>query len=95
MAIDKYKSIRGKEVNISPFIYKAVEDNIIDCDIVITQEGKRLDHYSQDYYSDANNWWIISAASGIGWWLQVPPGTVLRIPVDLQQVIDLKNGLDV
>ena len=95
MAIDKYKLIRGKEVNISPFVYKAVENNIIDCDIIVSQEGKRLDHYSQDYYGDANNWWIISAASGIGWWLQVPAGTVLRIPVDLQQVIDLKSGLDV
>ena len=93
MAINKYKLIRGKEVNISPYIYKAVENNKISCDIIISKESKRLDHYAHEYYGDANNWWIIAAASGIGWWLQVPAGIVLRIPVDLEEVIKVKSEL--
>lgn len=93
MAIDKYKLVRGKFINISPFIYKAVEANQIDFDVIITDASKRLDHYSQDYYNDPNNWWIIAAASGIGWWLQVPEGVVLRIPTDITQISKIKNGI--
>lgn len=94
MALDKYKLIKGKFVNISPFIYQAIELDTIDYDIVITESSKRLDHYSKDYYDDANNWWIIAAASGIGWWLQVPEGVVLRIPTDISQVIKLKDEIE-
>jgi hypothetical protein len=93
MAIDKYKLVKGRFINISPFIYKAVESDSIDYDIVVSESGKRLDHYAQEYYSDANNWWVIAAASGIGWWLQVPEGVVLRIPTDLAQIIELKGEI--
>lgn len=93
MAIDKYKLVKGKFINISPFIYKAVNSDLIDYEIVVSEEGKRLDHYSQEYYGDANNWWIIAAASGIGWWLQVPGDTVLRIPTELDQIIKLKGEI--
>lgn len=93
MAIDKYKLVRGKFINISPHIYKAVENDLIQYELVISEEGKRLDHYANEYYGDANNWWIIAAASGIGWWLQVPEGVVLRIPVSLNEIINLKKEI--
>ena len=35
---------------------------------------------------DGMNWWIIAAASGIGWWLQCPPGTLLAIPTSISQI---------
>ena len=38
-------------------------------------------------YGDSSLWWIIAAASNIGWGLQVPPGTVLKIPTDLGQIV--------
>ena len=93
MAIDKYKLVRGKFINISPHIYKAVENDLIQYELVISEEGKRLDHYANEYYGDANNWWIIAAASGIGWWLQVPEGVVLRIPISLNEIINLKKEI--
>ena len=93
MAIDKYKLVKGRFINVSPFIYKAVESDSIDYDIVISESGKRLDHYAQEYYADANIWWVIAAASGIGWWLQVPDGVVLRIPTDLAQIVELKGEI--
>lgn len=43
-------------------------------------EGQRLDSIAGDVYNDGRLWWIIAAASEIGWGLQVPPETVLRIP---------------
>ena len=52
-------------------------------DIMITKEAQRLDHIAHDYYGDGSLWWIIAAASGIGWWLQVPPGTRLVVPTDI------------
>lgn len=52
-------------------------------------EGQRLDTIAAESYGDARLWWVIAAASNIGWGLQVPPGTKLSIPIDLSQVGDL------
>lgn len=51
----------------------------------ILHEGERLDHIAGRHYGDATFWWIIAAASEIGWGLQVPPGTIIRVP-DLEKV---------
>lgn len=51
------------------------------------QEGERIDIIAGQLYGDGRLWWIIAAASGIGWMLQVPPGTLLRIPLSLEQVV--------
>jgi hypothetical protein len=45
----------------------------------------RLDALAGSIYGDAKYWWVLAAASDIGWGLQVPPGTVLNI-VDISQV---------
>jgi len=47
------------------------------------REGERLDHVAYQHYGDTRLWWIIAAASGIGWGLQCPPGTYLKIPTNL------------
>ena len=49
-----------------------------------TQEGERLDTIAGVEYGDATLWWLIASASGIGWAMQVPPGTRILIP-DIQQ----------
>jgi hypothetical protein len=40
------------------------------------------------YYGNGRYAWIIAAASDIGWMLQVPPGTYIRVP-DFEQVARL------
>jgi hypothetical protein len=50
--------------------------------------AERLDHLAGKYYGDSKYYWVIAAASDIGWSLQVPPGTIIRIP-DLSQVAQL------
>ena len=50
---------------------------------------KRLDQLSGESYGDAGYWWVIAAASGIGWGMQVPPGTLIKIPDSLEKVIGL------
>jgi hypothetical protein len=46
------------------------------------EEGERLDSLAGTVYGDASLWWIIASASGIGWGMQVPPGTLIFIPND-------------
>jgi nucleoid-associated protein YgaU len=61
----------------------AIKNNNIACTERYLRDGERLDTIAYQYYGDGGLWWVIAAASNIGWWLQVPPGTLLRIPVDL------------
>ena len=51
-----------------------------------TVEFRRLDHLAQDYLGDASLWWVIAAASGIGWGLQIPEGTRLVVPINKEQL---------
>lgn len=44
------------------------------------QGFERLDIIAGREYGTGEYWWAIAAASGIGWGVQVPPGTYLRIP---------------
>ena len=66
-----------------------VNSGDINCNTYVLEEGQRLDHISAVSYGDASYWWVIAAASGIGWCLQVPPGTFLKIPRDLNDIIGL------
>ena len=43
-------------------------------------EHERLDTISAKTYNDSTLWWIIAAASNIGFITQCPPGTNLTIP---------------
>jgi nucleoid-associated protein YgaU len=70
-------------------IYKAVQARRLTCSQRVTKEGERLDTIAGQVYGAANYWWVIAAASGIGWGCQVPPGTWIRIPVSLNEVMSL------
>ena len=52
---------------------------------LISTQADRLDTIAGEVYGDGRYWWIIAAASNIGWGLQVPPGTIINIP-DLKSV---------
>jgi nucleoid-associated protein YgaU len=61
----------------------AVENGDIPVTERALKEGERLDSIAGKAYGDGALWWVIAAASGIGWWLQTPPGTLIKIPTDL------------
>lgn len=67
-------------------IRRAVRSGAISTTTRILKEGERLDQIASQKYGDSRLWWIIAAASNIGWWLQVQPGTVLTIPTNLVEV---------
>ena len=53
--------------------------------ILNTTGHDRLDSIAGVVYGDAKYWWVLAAASGIGWGMQVPPNTVINVP-DLKYV---------
>lgn len=64
---------------------------------VITDFLDRLDLIANDYYNDATLWWIISVANAdfmSSDTLFIPEGTQLRIPSDVQSVIQAYNELN-
>ena len=72
---------RGFSTNsISANIRNAVLTNSISYSTRVLSEGQRLDTIAGQIYGMGSLWWIIAAASGIGWGLQVPAGTLLSIP---------------
>ena len=67
-------------------IQQAVSKGEIQVREEIAQGMQRLDILAGQEYNDSRMWWIIAAASGIGWGLQVPPGTRILVPTDLGQI---------
>jgi hypothetical protein len=61
----------------------------IDFTTIELKEKQRLDHLAGVVYNDSSYWWVIASASGIGWGLQVPAGTVIRIPTSLENVMSV------
>lgn len=55
---------------------------------VVITERDRLDSLAASVYGDGRYWWVLAAASNVGWGLQVPPGTLINI-IDLRYVENL------
>jgi hypothetical protein len=58
---------------------------------VITTIGDRLDSIAYSYYNNAELWWVISIANNniTKGSIFPTPGTQLRIPADINAVLDL------
>lgn len=93
MAINRYDAtdiVRRRGFGTSNYITlisDGIKNGTINYVTDVMVEGKRLDSIAGEVYGDARLWWVIAAASGIGWSLQVPPNTILRIPSNISQVM--------
>ena len=72
-------------------INRAVQSGILDCYTYTLADGERLDQISHKFYNNSTYWWVIAAASSIGWGLQVPPGTLLLIPKSLSAALGVSQ----
>jgi hypothetical protein len=70
-------------------IFVATQNGSLDATTLTLTQGQRLDHLAGQFYGDGRYWWVIAAASGIGWALQCPAGTVVRVPKDLSRALTL------
>lgn len=73
----------------SPALFYAAQNGSLSVQIRVLKGGERLDTIAADIYGDGSYWWVIAAATGIGWCLQVPPGTTLRIPTNLGNALSI------
>ena len=73
----------------SSIIYRAALNGNVAVTERIMEEGERLDTVAFEIYGASSMWWLIAAASGIGWSLQVPPGTLIRIPTNASEALAL------
>tara|TARA_Y100001963_G_scaffold160093_1_gene267777 strand:- start:30107 stop:30403 length:297 start_codon:yes stop_codon:yes gene_type:complete len=96
MAIGRYtftskiKGGKGFATSItSARIYRACNTGQIEFTTTILRGGERLDTLAANIYGSSSMWWVLAAASGIGWGLQCPPGTLVRIPNNLGAVMQL------
>jgi phage tail protein X len=63
-----------------PTIRENIKNGNIRYDSLTLSEGDRLDILAGKIYGDGKLWWILAAASGIGFGLQVPAGTLILVP---------------
>lgn len=91
MAISRYSVTQkinfGSQFGTSESIANiraAIQNGVIATKTIFLKEVIRLDVLAGQYYGDGKYYWLIAAASNIGWGLQVPPNTQIVIP-DLEQ----------
>lgn len=78
--------------DLSTRIYAAVDAGIINASVSQLESNTRLDVIAFEAYGDATLWWIIAAASGIGWSMQLSPGTYIRVPTNIDTIYELMRS---
>jgi hypothetical protein len=72
------------------FAIPAIRENVANGNIrfeeTILKERERLDILAGKLYGDGRLSWVLGAASNVGWQLQVPAGTLIRVP-NLEDVV--------
>jgi len=89
---NRYKDIKtknndsGKRVATST-IYPPIPRSLDDI-YIQTTTNDRIDMLAKKYYSDVGYWWIIAEANAIGkGTLNIPPNTQLRIPTNINKIL--------
>ena len=67
-----------------PKIRRARDLGLIKTKDYYIQESQRLDHLANKFFKDSQLWWVLAALSDIGWGLQVPAGTIIKVPNNLE-----------
>jgi len=81
--------IRGGKLQTAKavtLIRRANEFGLIPTREVYLKESQRLDHLAFDHLGDSTLWWVLAGLSNIGWGLQVPAGTIIKIPIDINAI---------
>jgi hypothetical protein len=91
--MNRYRSDRrikgGKLLATNDSINKiknAIRNGTIKSRSYRSKENERLDTLAGRFLGDSRLWWVLAATSEIGWGLQIPPGTLINIPVSLDKI---------
>lgn len=77
--------------NITYVLYENARNGNITTFNYVLKEDERLDHLAGRYLGNGDLWWVIAAISGIGWMMQAPAGTRIRIPENVDQALAYVN----
>lgn len=73
----------GKQLGVAQSVLDlrtAIKNGTIQIVRTFTTSGDdRLDVLAGNIYGDSRYWWVLAAASNIGWGLQVPSGTIINV----------------
>jgi hypothetical protein len=93
MSLRRYQRDRhlrgGKHMSTASTIRilrQMLQQNEIAMRVHVAKENERLDHLAAKFLGDGRLWWVLAITSGIGWALQVPPGTRINVPRNLSQI---------
>ncbi len=86
--------VRGTDISLATAgavnqIRAAMRSGIIGYTEYVLKENQRIDHLAGDVFNDGRKWWILAAMSNIGWSMQLPAGTIIKIPVYPAQITGL------
>ena len=70
-------------------IRNAINSGVLEYDSSVLLEGQRLDALAGQRWGNSRLWWVIAAASGIGFGLQAPPGTQIKIPKNINDIFNI------
>lgn len=91
MAVSRYRNLsilNQKHYETPNPISKKDLDNIQTFSIRTTAED-RLDTLAARYLGDDTYWWIIAELNDIQWAFDFVPGKILKIPVNVEDVLKL------
>jgi len=95
MSFSRYQNdtpIRGgtilKTARVVSEIRKRMRAGQIPYKVLTLKVGQRLDQIAASEWGDGRLWWVIAACSNIGWAMQTPPGTIIKIP---KNIIDIQS----
>ena len=54
---------------------------------LVIVERTRLDHLAYKFYDNPEYWWILAQANNVSGTMYVKPGTQIRIPTQIQEVL--------
>ena len=83
------KRIAGGKLSTAKAVRKirrARELGYIDTKDVVLSEASRLDHLAATHVGSSSLWWVLAALSDIGWGMQVPAGTIIKIPKNMNKI---------
>ena len=79
------KIIDSKYYSIPNFVYADFSD--IPGKEFLIQEGDRLDIIAEQLYGDATLWKAIMLYNDLGYFFELVPGNVIKLPLDINQVL--------
>lgn len=90
----RYQNIPATKINVTGStyyqtnVYPTIQPTDTDY-YVITTVDDRLDLIALDFYQDSSLWWVIASANALpGDSIYPPIGIQLRIPTDLQTILN-------